>query len=75
MAGMSKRKSIETTKTEIAARAYEIFLKRGGQHGHSVEDWLQAERELLTDGALRQTSKTLPLGLRLIEQRGRTGGK
>ena len=31
---------------EIAARAYEIFLKRGALEGHDVEDWLQAEMEL-----------------------------
>ena len=31
---------------EIARRAYEIYLARGGQHGHDVEDWLQAEHEL-----------------------------
>ena len=30
----------------IARRAYEIFLARGGHHGHHEEDWLQAEREL-----------------------------
>jgi hypothetical protein len=31
---------------EIATRAYEIYLERGGSHGADVEDWLQAEREL-----------------------------
>ena len=31
----------------IARRAYELFLERGGTHGHDIEDWLQAERELL----------------------------
>ena len=31
---------------EIATRAYEIYLARGGSHGADVEDWLQAEREL-----------------------------
>ena len=30
----------------IAARAYEIYRERGGQHGHDMEDWLEAEREL-----------------------------
>src|SRR5579862_947959 len=29
-------------------RAYEIYLRRGGQHGCELEDWLQAERELTT---------------------------
>jgi hypothetical protein len=31
---------------QIAARAYEIFLARGGHHGHHEEDWLRAEEEL-----------------------------
>ncbi len=31
---------------QIAERAYEIFLSRGGEHGRDQEDWFQAEREL-----------------------------
>jgi len=31
---------------EIRRRAYEIYLERGEQPGHDVDDWLQAEREL-----------------------------
>ncbi|MEW6212227.1 MAG: DUF2934 domain-containing protein [Acidobacteriota bacterium] len=34
------------SEEEIARRAYEIFLQRGGDHGNDIEDWLQAEREL-----------------------------
>jgi hypothetical protein len=30
----------------IAKRAYELFLERGGEHGHDEEDWLTAERQL-----------------------------
>lgn len=30
---------------QIARRAYELFLARGGENGHAQEDWLQAERE------------------------------
>jgi hypothetical protein len=30
----------------IARRAYELFLARGAEHGHDLDDWLQAEREL-----------------------------
>lgn len=33
----------------IARRAYELYLKRGGLNGHEVEDWLQAEREILKE--------------------------
>ena len=31
---------------EIARRAYDLYLARGCEDGHDVEDWLQAEREL-----------------------------
>jgi hypothetical protein len=44
---------------EIARRAYEIWLQRGGGEGHDVEDWAQAERELsvsLAPGADTATS-------------------
>jgi hypothetical protein len=30
----------------ISQRAYEIFLARGGEHGHDVDDWLEAERQV-----------------------------
>jgi len=36
----------EPTQEQIATRAYEIFLARGGEPGHNEEDWYQAEREL-----------------------------
>ena len=34
------------TDTEIARRAYDLYLARGRDDGHDVEDWLEAEREL-----------------------------
>jgi hypothetical protein len=38
------------TQEEIARRAYEIYLERGGAPGHELEDWTRAERELLEKG-------------------------
>jgi hypothetical protein len=32
---------------EISARAYELFLARGGQHGDDWADWFRAEAEVL----------------------------
>jgi len=43
-----KRILQSTREQEIRNRAYEIYLQRGAQPGHEVEDWLQAERELTT---------------------------
>jgi len=34
------------TNADIACRAYDLFLTRGAEHGHDVDDWVQAEREL-----------------------------
>jgi hypothetical protein len=34
------------TKNLIEARAYELYLQRGCEHGHEVEDWLIAEKEV-----------------------------
>jgi hypothetical protein len=34
------------TAEATAVRAYELFLARGGEHGHDAEDWLRAEAEL-----------------------------
>jgi Protein of unknown function (DUF2934) len=34
------------TFEEIAKRSFELYLARGGQDGHDVEDWLRAEAEL-----------------------------
>ena len=37
-----------TREENIRRRAYEIYLERGGDPGHDLEDWLQAEREFPT---------------------------
>ncbi|MBI4469422.1 MAG: DUF2934 domain-containing protein [Acidobacteria bacterium] len=31
----------------ISLRAYEIYQRRGGAHGRDLDDWLQAENEVL----------------------------
>ena len=41
---MSKRKL--ATPQQIELRAYELYLGRGGEHGHDRADWLAAENEL-----------------------------
>jgi hypothetical protein len=37
----------ERVRDMIRARAYEIFEERGRTHGHDLDDWLQAENEIL----------------------------
>jgi hypothetical protein len=41
--------STEELHKMISQRAYERYLQRGGSYGNPVEDWLQAEREILTE--------------------------
>jgi hypothetical protein len=36
---------------EIAKRAYELYLQRGSLSGYELEDWLQAEAELIAASA------------------------
>jgi hypothetical protein len=47
----------QSLQQKIAACAYELFLKRGQAHGHDLEDWLEAEREVLAE--VRSAGKNL----------------
>lgn len=40
------KKQVVPTESDIASRAYQLFVQRGGEHGRDREDWLLAEREL-----------------------------
>jgi Protein of unknown function (DUF2934) len=39
--------SVTITQEEIAQRAYALYEARGREDGHDLDDWLEAERELL----------------------------
>lgn len=36
----------QPSREAIALRAYEIYLERGCEPGHELEDWTRAEQEL-----------------------------
>lgn len=38
---------VRQVELAIARRAYELFVVRGGEHGHDWEDWFRAESEIL----------------------------
>ena len=38
----------EDPHASIAKRAYEFYCERGYRHGNALEDWLDAEREILS---------------------------
>jgi hypothetical protein len=36
-------------RDEIAVRAFELYKKRGAAHGHDLEDWYEAELQLIRE--------------------------
>jgi hypothetical protein len=45
-------------REKIALRAYELYEDRGGQHGRDIDDWLEAETDVLAEA--EQQQKLLP---------------
>ncbi len=49
----SQRRTVEnildalSLHDQIETRAYHIYVARGGEPGRDLEDWLQAEREIM----------------------------
>jgi hypothetical protein len=37
----------DDVRGRVAARAYELYAERGYRQGYALEDWLEAEREIL----------------------------
>ena len=42
----------------IAKRAYDLYSERGSRHGSALDDWLEAEREILGQIPSASTSTT-----------------
>lgn len=40
-------REILSVKERIQRRAYELYVQRGHQTGQELDDWVQAEREIL----------------------------
>ena len=68
MAGMARVSDEVVVKSHLEAeerirrRAYEIYEARGGAPGAELDDWLQAEREILgggTDAAAQGRATTV----------------
>lgn len=57
-----ERGAIEPTREMIELRAYEHFVRRGGENGHDLDDWLAAE-----DGLRRELAIALRV-TRAVEQ-------
>ena len=38
-----------STIEAVAARAYQLYIERGCTHGHDLDDWIEAERQIKTE--------------------------
>lgn len=45
---------------EIALRAHQIWCEQGCPHGHDVDNWLTAERQLRSEYLTGQAPSTIP---------------
>ena len=48
---------VKVDREAVIKLAYELYLRRGGESGHDVEDWLMAEQILL-----EETKRSGPTG-------------
>lgn len=39
---------IQEIRDRVAAKAYELYVKRGCTHGHDAEDWFEAEQLVMS---------------------------
>jgi len=57
---------------EVARRAYELFQARGGESGHDLEHWLEAERELSRTAPGDAHDRADPAGIGTADQSARS---
>ena len=53
---------------DIALRAYHLYLGRGATHGHDLDDWLEAERQVLEGIRKNKASLRLALAFGLLKE-------
>jgi len=59
-------KEMESVLERVRARAFDLFSGRGFGHGHALEDWLAAEREICCpSGELVEEDKAYTLSVAL----------
>ena len=63
----SGRYQSNTASEEIARRAFQLYLQRGGSHGWDMADWLQAEEELRQKQGREKNMRRLALSWGLLK--------
>jgi hypothetical protein len=48
----------ELSKEDIAHRAYQMYMQRGGEPGRDIEDWFRAEKELIGESVAAPAKAT-----------------
>jgi len=61
--------SSEHFYSRVAALAYSLYERRGGEHGHDVEDWIQAEKTIL-EGHNRVAAKMKESSRNVVSEAG-----
>ena len=67
--------TIGLTPATIERRAYEKFVARGYVHGYDIDDWYQAERELLAEVAPAPRGEAKAAGTTAAKASAKTGAK
>ncbi len=67
--------TVGLTPATIERRAYEKFVTRGYVHGYDVDDWYQAERELLAEVAPNPRSDAKSARKTAAKTSAKTSGK
>lgn len=65
----------EEVRARISTRAYEIYLSRGCELGCEVEDWLQAENEILASSTEEQPPRTATESTSPVVEEAETKGE
>jgi hypothetical protein len=50
----SDTRTATAERDRIAERAYQKFVERGGRDGRDLDDWLEAERELVPGTSVKE---------------------
>ena len=51
---------IPSAQEKIQKKAFELYLKRGGNHGQDLSDWLKAENEIKKSASKPAAKKPAP---------------
>ena len=50
----------EIDRNAVSARAYALYVRRGKQPGHAIDDWLEAERQLRAEATGKGSAAHAP---------------